>query len=76
MTRWEDAFCWLTTEGYFVVNGFGWAAPAKVPSKKHLAAYVHAIKTLGAWSVGDNSPVEVTCGVEQFDLMFRLRGKQ
>ena len=62
----------LVDAGYFVANEAGWHAAVKPPSKKDLAWYVGAIKTLGSWSVGAGARVQVSSGSMPDEVLFRL----
>lgn len=68
----EKALEELLAEGHFVRRQDGWAYAAKPPSKKDLDWYVSCVRTLSAWSIGDNPRVRVTCGEGAFGIMWKL----
>ena len=74
----EYAFNRLVDAGYLVPNEAGWYRAAKPPTKKDLAWYVAAIKTLGAWSVETKTTtgrVDLSKGDLPDEVLFRLRSR-
>lgn len=70
----ETAWDWLTDGGFFspADSLSGLASVVKVPQLRDLNTFVLAIKTLGAWSVGDRKRVYVSMGREADQLAFRV----
>lgn len=50
---------------------FGKFAVVRPPKPRQIHTFVRAIKTLGAWSTGENSRVDIECGAAPDELIFR-----
>ena len=68
----EKAMEELIEHGHFFRRSDGWIYAVKPPSKKDLDWYISCVRTISAWSIGDNPRVRVTCGDGVFGLMWKL----
>lgn len=71
----DEAWAWLRREGYLEpvgLPGQGWHRVCKSPPKRELSLFVRAIKTLGAWSVGDGARVHLSTGSAPDEVLFKM----
>lgn len=69
----KKAYQELLQEGFLTENEAGWAAARRIPLPIDFNWYVKCIKTLGAYSVGENATIEISTGSEPEQILFRLK---